>query len=102
MVVSLYVTILDLPRLEIRKVIMQPKSWRAVVYFQHPRIADRVAFSTSITFQIKDRDKWYTSFAINSTEDVAVGEEAASRLKEQLTSIFAPYFSAVWLGENPW
>lgn len=102
MVVSLYVTTPDLLQLEIRKVIIQPKSWRVVVYFHHFRITDRVAFSASITFQIKDENKWYTSFDINSTKDIIVGEKAELKLKEQLTSIFTPYFSSLMLGKSPW
>jgi hypothetical protein len=102
MVVNLYVTTVDLLKLEIRKVIIQPKSWRAVVYFRHPSITNRAAFSASITFHIKDNDKWYTSFDINSTKDVIVGEEAKLELKEQLNLILAPYFSSLWSKESPW
>lgn len=102
MIVNLYVTTVDLLRLDIRKVIIHPISWGAIVYFQHPSIKDRVAFSASIIFQIKDEDKWYTSFNINSTDDVIVGEEAKLKLKEQLTSILTPYFSDLWSGKSPW
>ena len=102
MVVNLYVTTVDLLQLEVRKIIIQPKSWRAVVYFQHPRITNRAAFSASMTFQIKDNDKWYTSFDINSTKDVIVGEKAKLKLEKRLSLILAPYFSSLWSKERPW
>lgn len=98
----LYIAMCDLARLKIRKVIIQPKSWRAVVFFQHPSMLDRVAFSASVTFQLKDGPQWHTSFTIRATELVNVDKLVESVLKNQLTVILSPYFTSLFLGESPW
>jgi len=98
----LYITVCDLTQLEIRKVIIQPKSWRAVVYFQHPISINRMIFSASVTFHAKDGAKWYTSFVINASESVVVDKMVELKLKDQLTALFAPYFTSSFLGDRPW
>ena len=98
----LYIAMYDMVQLEIRKVIIQPKSWRAVVYFHHPSMLDRVAFSASVTFHAKDSDKWYTGFVINATKDVIINKMVESNLKDQLTAILSPYFSLLFSGKKPW
>lgn len=98
----LYIVMYDLAQLEIRKVIIQPKSWRAVVFFQHPSVSDKVAFSASVTFHMKDSDKWYTGFVINAAKGVIVNKMVESALKDQLTTILSPYFSLLFSGKKPW
>jgi hypothetical protein len=98
----LYIGMYDLTyRLKIRKAIIQPKSWRAVAFFQYPNM-ERPIFSASVTFQVKEGTKWYTSFAMNAAEDVIVDRVVELELKSQLTAIFSPYFTSLFLGERPW
>ena len=99
---ALYIAMYDLVQLEIRKVIIQPKSWRAVVYFYHPSMLDKVAFSASVSFYIKDSKQWYTGFVINAPENVTVDKMVESRLKDQLTAILTPYFNLLYSGKKPW
>jgi hypothetical protein len=98
----LYIAMYDLVQLEVRKVIIQPKSWRAVVYFYHPSMLDKVAFSASVSFYIKDSNKWHTGFVINAPENVIVNKMVESKLKDQLTTILSPYFSLLYSGKKPW
>jgi hypothetical protein len=100
---SLYVALYDMIKLEIKKVILQPKNSRVVVYFYHPTLlSESVIFTASLTFHAKDGEKWYTNFKLQARNSVDVDRELERRVEVQLIRIFSPYFNSLMRGDGLW
>jgi hypothetical protein len=102
MAFHLYISLQDIILLDIRKVVVQPKSNRVLVYFHHPSMPKAVAFSASLSFHLMNHKEWYTSFQLHESIDVTVDTYLKTRVKNQLTTIFTPYFDSTLKGMKIW
>jgi hypothetical protein len=99
---GLYVAFYDLVNLSMRKVILQPKSSRVVVYFHHLTLPRNPIFSASLDFHMRDKSKWYTHFEIHGAGDVHVDKVLEKRIETQMVKIFSPYFDSLINKERLW
>lgn len=100
---KLYLSTADVVRLDMRKIIVQPKSTRVVVYFAHCMLPNCVAFTTTMSFHARDSRDWFTSFHLIEGENVSgVSLNLRRKIEGQMKVIFSPYFDMMMEGKRPW
>ena len=88
--------------LDIKKIIVQQKSDKVVVFFSHTRCPGKNAFTATVKFYVRDEGKWVTSLRIYEGNNVILNGKLKSMIQRQLTKIFSPYFDELTEGHKPW
>jgi len=82
----------DLPRLTMKKIIIDSRENRVIVYFSHSAMLDKSVMTASMAFYLRDRKKWHVGYGLFPAPNVEVDKSIEQRIKEQLVLIFGPYF----------
>lgn len=98
-----FMLVQDMILLDMKKVIIQPKSVRVVVYFYHKNVPGGLAFSAALSFHAKDSNQWFTSFRMYEGENISgTSLDLQKRIEDQMKKVFGPYFDMLLKGDKVW
>lgn len=87
-----YISIHDMPFLDIREIIVPDIGHTIIINFFHRKFEKKLAFSVFLKLHFTDGPEIYTDIQIEESENMVVGKVVIRRIQERLNSIFAPYF----------